>query len=142
MNNLQILYPVFALASWTSVVLLLIPLARVRAVRCREVVVDDFKYGESSSVPPRVSMPNRNYMNLLELPVLFYVACLLVYVTHGATVPIVYIAWAYVVLRIIHSVIHLTYNNVIHRLGAFALSNSVLVVLWVLAALQVSADAS
>ena len=141
MTNPAILYPVFALALWTSLVLLLIPIARIRAGRRREIVTNDFKYGESPSVPPHVSIPNRNYMNLLELPVLFYVCCLLIYVTGGATPLMVSTAWAYVALRIVHSGIHLTYNHVIHRLGAFALSNGVLIVLWVLAAAQVVSHA-
>ena len=68
MRNPAVLYPMFALAAWTLIVLLLIPIARVRSARRREIVVDDFKYGESAAVPPAVSIPNRNFMNLLELP--------------------------------------------------------------------------
>jgi len=131
MNNHAILYPIFALAWWTSCVLLLIPIARIRAGRRREIIVDDFKYGESSAVPPHVSIPNRNYMNLLELPVLFYVAGILLLVSPCASSVAIYLAWAYVGLRVVHSVIHLTYNNVLHRLAAFASSNAVLIALWV-----------
>ncbi len=138
MNNPAILYPVFALALWTSMVLLLIPIARFGAVRRREVVADDFKLGESPAVPAYVSLPNRNYMNLLELPLLFYVACLVTYVTGGATSLAVSVAWTYVGLRVGHSLVHLTYNKVMHRLAFFALSELVLIFLWVLAALQVS----
>ena len=76
MQNPAILYPVFALACWTFLVLLLIPFYRVRAGRRREIRSEDFKYGESATVPPYVRIPNRNYMNLLELPILFYVVCL------------------------------------------------------------------
>jgi hypothetical protein len=39
---------------------------------------------------------------------------------------------------VLHSVIHLSYNNVLHRLTAFSCSNAALVVLWVLAGLKVS----
>ena len=131
MNNPAILYPVFTLAWWTSCVLLLIPIARIKAGRRREIVPDDFKYGESASVPPHVSIPNRNYMNLLELPVLFYVATILLYVSPHSSSAFIVLAWMYVGLRIIHSLIHLTYNKVFHRLAAFALSNAVLVALWV-----------
>jgi hypothetical protein len=42
------------------------------------------------------------------------------------------VAWAYVRLRALHSAIHLTYNNVVHRLTAFALSNVVLAVFWLM----------
>jgi len=95
--------------------------------------VDDFKYGESSSVPDKVCIPNRAYMNLLEMPMLFYVVCLLIYVTQIGTSSMPMLAWSYVALRILHSVIHLTYNKVMHRLTAFAISNVVLVTLWFMA---------
>jgi hypothetical protein len=138
MQKLDILYPLCALAAWTFLVLLLIPFVRVRSVRRREVRPNDFKYGESAAVPPGVSIPNRNYMNLLELPMLFYVVCLVLYVTAGGSSLPVAVAWAYVGLRIVHSLIHLTYNQVIHRLSVFALSNAALVLLWVMAAMHVA----
>ena len=48
----------------------------------------------------------------------------------GTTRPAIALAWVYVGLRVVHSAIHLTYNNVMHRLIAFALSNAVLIALW------------
>jgi len=137
-RNLNIIYPLFALAAWTFVVLLLIPFVRVRSVRRREVGPNDFKYGESPAVPPSVSIPNRNYMNLLELPMLFYVVGMVLYVTAGTSRLAVVVAWVYVALRVIHSLIHLSYNRVIHRLSVFALSNAALVSLWVMAAVHVA----
>jgi hypothetical protein len=137
-HPIDILYPLFALAAWTFLVLMLIPFVRVRSVRRREVGPHDFKYGESPAVPPGVSIPNRNYMNLLELPMLFYVVCLVLYVTAGGSSLPVAVAWAYVGLRIVHSLIHLTYNQVIHRLSVFALSNAALVSLWAMAAMHVA----
>ncbi|HNV83555.1 MAG TPA: MAPEG family protein [Arenimonas sp.] len=140
MQNPAILYPVFALAAWTFLVLLLIPFYRVRAGLRREIKPDDFKYGESATVPPYVSIPNRNYMNLLELPMLFYVVCVLLYVTAGGSSIAIKLAWAYVVLRVIHSIIHLSYNKVMHRLTAFAVSNFVLGALWVVAGIHVASN--
>jgi hypothetical protein len=136
MNNPSILYPVFALAGWTGLVLLLIPIARFRAAARREVVAADFKVGESLSVPDAVRIPNRNYMNLLELPVLFYVVCVLFYVAVMPSPAAIGLAWAYVGLRVLHSVVHLTYNHVIHRLILFAASNGVLFTLWIAAAVR------
>jgi hypothetical protein len=140
MRGSEILYPMFGLAVWTGLVLLLIPIARVGAARRGQVVANDFRFGESSRVPQAVSIPNRNYMNLLEAPVLFYVVCLLIYVAGLSSATVLYLAWGYVGLRIVHSAIHLTYNNVIHRLTVFALSNAVLVALWVFSALNVGAN--
>jgi hypothetical protein len=139
-RNLDILYPLFALGAWTLLVLLLIPFVRVRSVLRREIGPNDFRFGESSAVPPKVSIPNRNYMNLLELPMLFYVVCVVLYVTGGASRLSVLLAWAYVGLRVVHSVIHLTYNHVLHRLFAFTLSNVALVSLWVIAGAHVASS--
>jgi hypothetical protein len=141
MRNPAVLYPMFALAAWTLLVLLLIPVARARSARRREIVIDDFKYGESAAVPPSVSIPNRNYMNLLELPMLFYVVCVVLYVTAGASNTTIVLAWAFVGLRIAHSLIHLSYNHVVHRLAAFSAANVALVALWVIAGLHLAAAA-
>lgn len=79
-NGPGILYPMFGLAALTALVQALIPLVRVRAGIRGQIKTQDFALGESSSVPPKVSLPNRNYMNLLEFPVLLYVGCILAYV--------------------------------------------------------------
>ncbi|HSW82231.1 MAG TPA: MAPEG family protein [Usitatibacter sp.] len=131
MNATLIFYPVIALAIWTFVVLMLVPRARFRAVRERRVRAADFALGESENVPPETRLPNRNYMNLLELPVLFYVACIVLYVTAKVDVVGLGLAWTFVALRIAHSAVHLTYNHVLHRLNVFALSTVVLLALWI-----------
>ena len=129
-TNYSILWPVFALAFWTLCILALMGLTRLRAGLRGEVKVMDFKTGEATHVPERVQLPNRNYMNLLEAPVLFYVVCLVIYVTALPGSFAIVLAWLYVAIRIAHSLIHVTYNNVLHRLAVFVLSNGILLVLW------------
>ena len=82
-------------------------------------------------MPGDVSLPNRNLMNLLELPLLFYVVCIIFYVSGTADAIALVLAWTYVALRGLHSLVHLTYNNVMHRLAAYAASSVVLLALWV-----------
>ena len=135
---MEILFPMAALVAWTFAVLLLIPYARFRAAFRGRVTVRDFRYGESDKVPGDVSLPNRNLMNLLEMPVLFYVACLTCFVTAFTDTAAVYLAWFYVGLRIAHSLVHVTYNNVFHRLSVFATSNIVLIVIWIRLAVALS----
>ena len=81
-------------------------------------------------MPGNVSLPNRNLMNLLEMPVLFYAVCVAIFVVGVVDRTMLWLAWAYVALRAAHTLVHLTYNNVLHRLGVYAASNVVLVVLW------------
>lgn len=131
MEGLQMLQPASVLAIFTLTVLLLVPIKRARALFAGRVAENDFKYGESDRVPPEVCIPNRNYMNLLELPVLFYAASLLVFSIQKYDAIFLSLAWAYVGLRVIHSLIHLTYNRVLHRGLVFAISNGVLAIIWI-----------
>jgi hypothetical protein len=126
-----IFYPVAALVALTFAVALLIPYVRFRAAFRGQVKAKDFRYGESANVPGVVMLPNRNLMNLLELPLLFYIVCVALYVTKTVDGAALWLAWLYVALRAMHSAVHLTYNNVFHRLAAFAASNVVLLVLWI-----------
>lgn len=130
MNQTSILFPLFALAALTFIVLLLVPYRRFRAAFARKVTAHDFKLGESVNVPSDVRIPNRNLINLLETPVLFYVIGLMFYVTGHTNSITLCLAWSYVALRIVHSLIHLTYNRIYHRLIAFAASCLVLIALW------------
>ena len=127
-----------AQAALTFGVLLFIPLRRFRAAFAGQVTPNDFALGESANVPGHVALANRNYMNLLELPILFYAVCLAMFVTQTVDSLAVNLAWGYVALRVLHSVIHISYNNVVHRLGAFALSNFVLIALWVVFGMRVT----
>jgi hypothetical protein len=130
MNDPAILLPVMTLVGWTFIVLLNIPFRRFRAAFQGKVTEVDFRYGESKRVPGDVSLPNRNFMNLLEVPLLFYVVCLVFYVSGTMSERFVTLAWVFVALRIVHSLIHLSYNKVMHRLIAFAASNIVVIVMW------------
>jgi len=90
----------------------------------------DFRYGETANVPPDVSVANRNFMNLLEAPILFYVFCLAAYATRHVTEFTLYAAWAFVGLRLVHTLFHLFYNRILYRFAPYALSNLLLAGCW------------
>jgi hypothetical protein len=123
--------PVSVLALWTGVVLAVTAYRRIAAVRRRRISPQAFRLGESPEVPADVTVANRNLMNLLEMPILFYVVAIAFYVTHRATPGVARLAWVYAALRVLHSCEHLTANHVVRRLVLFAASNVVLVTLWI-----------
>jgi hypothetical protein len=127
MRDSAFLIPMFVLAGWTGLVLVGLAVSRVRG----GVSPREYTLGESPKVPPRALLVNRNYMNLLELPLLFYVVSLLAWLTPPVPAAALPLAWAYVVLRMLHSLIHLSYNHVMHRFLVFGLSNLTLLALWV-----------
>jgi hypothetical protein len=112
-----IFVPMGVLAFWTMGVLLLAPFRRFQA---------------TGDHPGNLSVADRVVMNLLELPVLFYIVCLMFFVTSTATSLVIELAWAYVIFRLAQTIVHVSYNNPIHRVTMFAISNFVLAALWVM----------
>ena len=95
---------------------------RVRAIRKRRVRFQDIALNREAW-PDDVRKVGHNLENQFETPVLFYVLCGAA--THiGATgFVMTVLAWIYVILRVIHAVIHVTVNDM-RRAIAFALSLS------------------
>lgn len=71
-----------------------------------------------------------NFRNLFEVPVLFYVLCAAIAVNGGSSPGMLAAAWGYVGLRALHSLIHVTYNRVVHRFLAYAASTLLLLGMW------------
>ena len=71
-----------------------------------------------------------NFRNLFEVPVLFYVLCIAIAVNGNSTPGLLAAAWAYVSLRALHSLIHVTYNRVMNRFLVYAASTLLLFGMW------------
>jgi hypothetical protein len=71
-----------------------------------------------------------NFRNLFEVPVLFYVWCVAVAMTGGSTAGLVAAAWVFVGLRALHSLIHVTYNRVLHRFLVYFASTVLMFAMW------------
>jgi hypothetical protein len=136
MSQHSIFWPVLCLILWTFLILVQVPIRRFRAAFKGRVVASDFQYGESESVPADVALPNRIFMNLVEVPTLFYVVCLVHFVIGAVTPALLAMAWLYFGLRIVHSLIYLTYNHVVHRFAVFATSNLVVVAMLINVAIK------
>ncbi|MEL7023248.1 MAG: MAPEG family protein [Pseudomonadota bacterium] len=77
-----------------------------------------------------------NFSNLLEMPVLFYVLVALVLATDTAPGVLTLLAWVFVGLRIAHSMIHVTYNKVLHRFYVYVAGGLTLWSAWAVFAWQ------
>ena len=137
MQHTAILLPMLAMATLTFVIGAPAPIRRFN--RKQQLSMADFELGESARAPAVVSLPNRNFANLFEAPVLFYPAMLAFYVTGTWDLVAVWMAWGYVALRALHSVVHVTSNIVRWRALAFSLSMLVLMALWGLLAWRIIA---
>lgn len=84
-------------------------------------------------LPPLTNWKSHNYTHLLEQPTLFYAVIIFLHLSGGSTDLTRGLAWAYVVLRIIHSLYQATVNRVPVRFAIFALATFCLIALALLA---------
>ena len=128
--NTNLLYPMAAMVLLTAIVLFTMFRGRVRAVKTGEADARFYKTYQEGSEPREVAQLSRNLANLFEAPTLFYVACITGMVTGYYPTVLVWLAWAYVVLRHAHSWIHVGRNKIPNRLAAYFISWLVLLAMW------------
>jgi len=131
MPTADLALPMLGMMILTLLVWLYMFVQRVGFARGNKIDIEQFKTPADvqALVPPDASGASNNFKNLFELPVIFYALCL--YLTVTGQVDSVYTncAWAFLVLRVVHSLIHCSYNRVAHRFGIYLLSA---IALWVM----------
>jgi hypothetical protein len=120
----------FALVLLTAVVWLVMLLARNISVAIGKVSMGYYKSYRGSAPPEWIERPARTFSNLLELPVLFYVACLLMLVTDHCDQAQAQLAAVFVATRYLHALIYICINHVPARFGAFVAGSVTLAVIW------------
>ncbi|MBA3931148.1 hypothetical protein J2X02_001774 [Pseudoxanthomonas japonensis] len=126
-----ILWPAVAMAGLTFLVW-----ARLYQLRLAEMARKRIDAQDLASVSDSVRLlvdtrASDNFRNLFELPVLFYAGVLLAAQLGVADAVSLALAWAFVALRAVHSVVHCTWNHVMTRFVAYALGTLVLIAFWI-----------
>ncbi|HEY5683667.1 MAG TPA: MAPEG family protein [Sulfuricaulis sp.] len=138
MDSHLMLYPVFAMVTLTAIVWVSVYLTRVREIRRKRIPAQKLaNRSVASQILKNVAGPSDNLINLFELPVLFYVLMVLLFITDRGDGIYLALAWGYVLLRVAHSFIHCTYNRVLHRFSVYLASSLVLWAMWASLAWQV-----
>ncbi len=133
---MNILYPLFGMVILTICLWTLVVFVRFREVSTGNLKIEFFELYDGTGAPPDVTKTTRHLSNLFEMPTLFYVACLTALLLELNSAWLIYLAWSFVIIRVIHAFIHLTYNKVFHRLSAFMLSNFLVIAMWVIIIIQ------
>lgn len=129
----QILAPGAALILWSLIMLLWTAGTRFPAMAKLGVDVKTAPPGGRGQnlegvLPDAVQWKSHNYAHLMEQPTIFY-PTLLILALMGASALDVTLAWAYVALRVVHSVWQATVNRIPVRFTLFLLSTACLLVL-------------
>jgi hypothetical protein len=133
MQPTAIFWPMIAHFVLVVIVYCVLGLRRREAVRKGEATPSKFRLRDGE--PPTSATASANVLNQFELPVLFHVVCLALFVTAGVSFITVVLAWLFVALRYVHAWLHLA-----GRLGMrslmFAIGFVVLMLMWLYFALH------
>lgn len=136
-----IVAPVVALVCWTLVMQAWMLLTRLPAMRAKGIRLKGLRGGRGSRldgvIPDRVQWIAHNYNHLLEQPTLFYATALSLAVLGAGGGLNLALGWAYVALRVAHSLVQAVGNVVRNRFWLFVASSLVLAVLAIRAAVVV-----
>ncbi len=125
-----LIQPMVALVVLTAIALLMAAVYRNVAVIRGATSQRYFRTFTDDKPAEWVERPIRTYMNLLELPVLFYLVCLLMLTTGRFDAVQVSLAWVFVITRYAHAIIYIGFNYVPLRFVAFLTGFLTLAVIW------------
>lgn len=133
MHNIPILAPAAVLVLWSMVMLLWLTVTRFPAFARAGIGLDKAAPGTryvdvEAMLPPSVNWKSHNYTHLMEQPTLFYAVVAILALAGAGGELNTALAWAYVVIRIVHSVWQSTINRIPVRVFLFTLSS--LCLLW------------
>jgi hypothetical protein len=130
MSVQSILWPGFAMVVLTFAVMYRMYYVRIAQMRRERIHPQRVATSAQSAALLTESAAADNFRNLFELPVLLYFALATAALSNQVTAVTLALAWAFVALRVAHSVIHCTYNKVMHRFQVYLLGAAVLLLLW------------
>lgn len=132
-ESAKIIQPVIALIAWSMVMWLWMYATRLPAVKKAKLKLDpNAPRGEQmSTLPPHVRWKADNYNHLMEQPTIFYALAISLAVLGAGDGINFILAWTYVGIRVIHSIVQATFNKIEIRFLIFALSNIPLLALTV-----------
>lgn len=136
MSHAALLLPVFVQVALTFALIIWMGVERGKAVRSKETRIGDIALGERAW-PPRALQIANAFHNQLELPLIFYVLVAMVLATNAVSLPLVVLAWAFVLLRLAHAYVHTGSNYVPNRAMIYRVGAIVLMIMWGVFAVQI-----
>ena len=121
--------PVLALVLWTLVIWIWMYATRIPAMQRAKIDPQEAARTRALDLPPEVMWVADNYNHLMEQPTIFYATALAAQLAGQADHWNIGLAWGYVTLRVVHSLIQCTKNIIVLRFAVFTLSTILLAVL-------------
>lgn len=105
--------------------------ARVRGIRSGQVKMRYFKTLQDGEPTEAMTKASRHFINLFEVPVLFYVVCLAAVALQIQSPWLLPLAWIFVAMRTLQAIVHLGPNKVVLRMSVYFLGFFAVLAMWV-----------
>jgi len=117
--------PVIALVLWSAFVWAWMYATRIPAIVKSRMVLDSMapRGEQMAQLPAKVRWKADNYNHLMEQPTLFYATALSLAVLGDQSTTSLSLAWAYVALRVVHTLVQTTTNHIPTRFAVFSVSS-------------------
>ena len=128
----QFLTPVLALIIWTLIIWCVMYARRIPAMSKARIAPDSAANPDGDwkdKLPGSVQYAAHNYNHLMEQPTIFYALMFYLQLSGMNDGLFAHLAWVYVILRVLHSLVQISINKVMIRFGLFTLSTLVLIVM-------------
>jgi len=132
----SIFWPLIAQVVLVALIAVRLYATRIAEIRARRIDPQSLATtGTAAGVLKDIAAAD-NFRNLFEVPVLFFAVCCALAITDTVTSAQLALAWVFVGLRAVHSLIHVTYNRVMHRFGVYIASTLCVLAMWGLFAIS------
>ena len=122
MQQISILLPVLTLVFWTFIIAMIMAPARFYFLRMKHPQTAAHTKDLKGLLPSWTERVADNYNHLFEQPVVFYVTAISIAIINSIEPLMVQLAWAYVIIRLLHSIVQITFNFVPLRFILFITS--------------------
>ncbi|WP_372651570.1 MAPEG family protein [Halobacteriovorax sp.] len=130
LNQQLIFVPCLILIITTFLVLITMFSRRIKYIKSGKIKPSHFKtHDTDQKESAKTVQAQRNFANLQEAPPIFYILCLITYVTGNVNELMIGLSWAFLIFRLVHTLIHITSNKLPARMFSFALSWLVVIVM-------------
>ena len=136
MEKIHIIYPVLAIVLLQFLSIIHLRFIFQKAVKSREVEYRFFRLYEGSS-PEYLRLARQHYKNLFEIPILFHLLCVVLFIVDDVREFDLWIVWSFVISKYIHSYIRMTSNYVPNRAYSFYVSIILLLAAWISLAIRI-----
>ncbi|WP_171036694.1 MAPEG family protein [Pseudoalteromonas ruthenica] len=126
----------FAQVLLTLVVMVIMGRRRFAAARNKQIKMQQFATMNLDNAPESVQVAGRNFINQFEIPVLFYVAVLTALITQTTGYAFTALAWGFVLLRLAHTVVHISSNHLKTRYYLFLFGCITVLAMWIMLVLR------